>query len=63
MLVVRVARALGYTMEWTQLSDVRRAMANDAFANAFIDAAGQAERGGGGSGNGATVHDNREANA
>ncbi len=36
-LVARLARALGYAMDWKKLADVHRAMAPEAFARAFAD--------------------------
>jgi NADH-quinone oxidoreductase subunit G len=36
-LVARLARALGYAMDWKKLADVHRAMAPEAFARAFSD--------------------------
>jgi len=38
-LVARLARALGYAMDWKKLADVHRAMAPEAFARAFADPA------------------------
>jgi NADH-quinone oxidoreductase subunit G len=36
-LVARLARALGYAMDWRTLADVHRAMAPEAFARSFTD--------------------------
>jgi NADH-quinone oxidoreductase subunit G len=41
-LVARLARALGYAMDWKKLTDVQRAMAPEAFARTFADAAAPA---------------------
>jgi NADH-quinone oxidoreductase subunit G len=38
-LVARLARTLGYAMDWKKLADVHRAMAPEAFARAFSDPA------------------------
>jgi NADH-quinone oxidoreductase subunit G len=37
-LVARLARSLGYAMDWKKLADVHRAMAPEAFARAFPEA-------------------------
>jgi NADH-quinone oxidoreductase subunit G len=42
-LVARLARALGYAMDWRKLADVHRAMAPEAFARSFTDAPRLAE--------------------
>ena len=43
-LCARLARALGYAMDWKKLADVHRAMAPEAFARAFSDAGSGADR-------------------
>ena len=46
-LVARLARALGYALDWKKLADVHRAMAPEAYASAFTDGAPRpGERGG-----------------
>ena len=43
-LVARLARALGYAMDWKKLSDVHRAMAPEAFARAFSEKGAEGDK-------------------
>jgi NADH-quinone oxidoreductase subunit G len=45
-LVARLARALGYAMDWKKLADVHRAMAPEVFGHTAADRVGSADPGG-----------------